>query len=61
MLRLYWGNGIYKTVTSGTVWKFLKLQANNVFLDLTEYYLKDLGKIIGILATEINQVQTKKL
>ena len=47
---------IYGTVTSGTVWKFLKLQANNVFLDLTEYYLRDLGKILGILATEINQV-----
>ena len=49
---------IYGTVTSGTVWKFLKLEKNNVFIDLTEYYIQDLAKILGILATEINQVNS---
>ena len=47
---------IFGTVTSGTVWKFLKLAKNNVFIDLTEYYLRDLPKILGILVTEINTV-----
>ena len=50
---------IFGTVTSGTVWKFLKLEKNNVFIDLTEYYLQDLPKILGILATEINIVNTQ--
>ena len=50
---------IYGTVTSGTVWKFLKLENNNVFIDLTEYYLRDLSKILGILATAINTVSSQ--
>jgi hypothetical protein len=52
---------IFGTVTSGTVWKFLKLEKNNVFIDLTEYYLRDLAKILGILATEINKLNSKSL
>ncbi|MBR8829294.1 MAG: hypothetical protein DSM107014_15585 [Gomphosphaeria aponina SAG 52.96 = DSM 107014] len=52
-------NEIYGTVTSGTVWKFLKLTQNNVFIDLTEYYLGDLGKILGILAAGINQIKSQ--
>ena len=50
---------IYGTVTSGTVWKFLKLNQNNVFIDLTEYYLGNLPKILGILATGINAVKSQ--
>lgn len=41
---------IYGAVTSGTNWRFLKLEKTDVFIDLTEYYLKDLNKILGILA-----------
>jgi hypothetical protein len=44
---------IYGVVTSGTIWKFLKLVKNQVFLDLTEYYLNNLPKILGILAIAI--------
>lgn len=44
---------IYGVVTSGTIWKFLKLVGNQVFLDLTEYYLDNLSKILGILAIAI--------
>jgi hypothetical protein len=47
---------IYGTVTSGTVWKFLKLTKNNVMIDLTEYYLDNLPKILGILAVGINSI-----
>lgn len=49
---------IYGIVTSGTVWKFLKLTANNIWIDLTEYYLGDLAQILGILATGINQIKS---
>ena len=44
---------IYGVVTSGTVWKFLKLSDRNVWIDLTEYYLDNLPKILGVLAQSI--------
>ncbi len=41
---------IYGAVTIGTVWRFLRLEGQTVYLDLSEYYLKtDLEKILGIL------------
>ena len=50
---------IYGVVTSGTLWKFLKLSENRVFLDLTEYYLGDLPKILGILSIGIDRMEDK--
>jgi len=41
---------IYGTVTSGTNWRFLKLEEKRVYIDLTEYYLGDLSKVLGILS-----------
>ncbi|MFM9266309.1 MAG: hypothetical protein EAZ09_03575 [Oscillatoriales cyanobacterium] len=45
---------IYGAVTSGTNWKFLKLKDQIIEIDLTEYYLRDVNKILGILASVIN-------
>lgn len=36
-------------VTSGTLWKFLRLEGKALAIDLTEYGLGELGKILGIL------------
>ncbi|MBA3924564.1 MAG: hypothetical protein H0X31_23835 [Nostocaceae cyanobacterium] len=44
---------IYGTVTSGTNWRFLKLEGGIVKIDLDEYYLSDIKKILGILANSI--------
>ena len=44
---------IYGVVTSGTIWKFMKLSDRNVWIDLTEYYLDNLPKILGVLAQSI--------
>jgi activator of 2-hydroxyglutaryl-CoA dehydratase len=44
---------IYGTVTSGTNWKFLKLEGKVVEIDLVEYYLTDMNKILGILASGV--------
>jgi hypothetical protein len=44
---------IYGVVTSGTIWKFMKLINRDVWIDLTEYYLDNLPKILGILAQSI--------
>lgn len=40
---------IYGVVTTGSIWRFLKLTANLVQTDINEYYLRDLDKILGIL------------
>jgi activator of 2-hydroxyglutaryl-CoA dehydratase len=44
---------IYGTVTSGKNWKFLKLKGKVVEIDLVEYYLTDVNKILGILASGV--------
>jgi len=45
---------IYGAVTSGNIWKFMKLKEQVIEIDLTEYYLSDVNKILGILASAIN-------
>jgi len=40
---------LYGVVTTGTVWKFLKMENMNVFIDLDEYSIEHPDKIIGIL------------
>lgn len=40
---------IYGVVTTGSNWKFLKLKGNEVSIDLEEYHIKELRKILGIL------------
>ncbi|MEH1970410.1 hypothetical protein [Nostoc sp.] len=46
---------IYGAVTIGTIWQFLKLESNIVSIDLSEYYIKDIKKILGILYGAIAQ------
>ena len=40
---------IYGTVTSGTVWRFLKLEEQCVSIDLTDYPLPPVNQILGVL------------
>lgn len=40
---------VYGVITTGSNWKFLRLKDNIVEADLDEYYLNDVGKILGIL------------
>ncbi|MGK7876475.1 MAG: hypothetical protein AB4426_25230 [Xenococcaceae cyanobacterium] len=44
---------IYGVVTTGTNWKFMKLEGQVVDIDLNEYFLNNVGKIIGILRSGI--------
>jgi hypothetical protein len=46
---------IYGTVTTGSIWQFLKLEGQILSIDLSEYYLKDVNKILGILASGISE------
>lgn len=45
---------IYGAVTTGSIWQFLKLEEQTLSIDLSEYYLKDVNKILGILASGIS-------
>jgi hypothetical protein len=36
-------------VTTGSAWKFLQLEGEVVTMDLPEYYIDNLPKIMGIL------------
>lgn len=40
---------IYGCVTTGTNWKFLFIEGTAVYIDSVEYYIKEVGKILGIL------------
>ena len=39
---------ILGAVTTGSTWKFMQLEGKTVDLDLTEYFLNQVGKILGI-------------
>jgi hypothetical protein len=41
---------ILGAVTTGTIWQFLKLTDKTVEIDLNEYYLRDIEKILGFLS-----------
>ena len=45
---------VYGCVSSGTNWRFLKLQGIRLSIDRPEYYLRDAGKIVGILVSILN-------
>lgn len=40
---------IYGVVTSGTSWQFLQMQNNNVIIDMEEYGLSPIDRLLGIL------------
>ena len=40
---------VHGAVTSGSNWRFLRLDGNILFIDVKEYFLDDLAKILGIL------------
>jgi hypothetical protein len=40
---------VFGCVTSGNLWRFLKLEGTTLYIDRPEYYLRDVGRILGIL------------
>lgn len=40
---------MYGVVTIGSIWHFLKLDKNTVYIDFSEYYINQVKKILGIL------------
>lgn len=48
---------IYGCVTTGTDWKFLQLIDRRIEIDLHDYYLENLGQVLGILHYCLEQVE----
>lgn len=51
------GNGpqvVFGAVTTGNIWRFLKLQEKTVDIDRLEYYLLQVAQILGILVSLTN-------
>ncbi|QTA83366.1 Uncharacterized protein dnl_57680 [Desulfonema limicola] len=46
---------IYGVVTTGSIWKFLKLENNIVHIDLKEYHINNAVKIMGILSAMVKK------
>lgn len=44
---------VYGAVTTGTDWKFLKLKGQTAFIDVSDYYIKEINKILGILVSTL--------
>jgi hypothetical protein len=42
-------DAVFGVVTTGSAWKFLRLQQAVVTLDVKEYYIDNAGKILGVL------------
>jgi hypothetical protein len=42
-------NRIYGLITTGSIWKFMQLEETTITIDLNEYFLVNIGKIIGII------------
>jgi hypothetical protein len=40
---------VYGAVTTGNNWKFLRLAGDQANVDLAEYHIKEVGRIVGIL------------
>jgi hypothetical protein len=47
---------IYGAVTTGMIWKFLKLDRQTAFIDLSDYFIKEVDKILGILSHPLNNL-----
>ncbi len=45
---------VYGSVTSGSNWRFLRLEGKSLSIDLPEYTLRDLAKILGILVSFVD-------
>ena len=47
-------NYIYGVITTGSLWKFLKLNNNCVWIDIEEYHISNISMIIGILVEMVS-------
>ena len=42
---------VYGVVTTGMIWKFLRLEERTLWIDQEDYFIKEIGKLLGILSS----------
>ena len=47
-------DSIYGVVTTGSLWKFMKLKKDAVWIDVDEYHISSVAKILGIFITIVS-------
>ena len=52
---------IYGVVTTGVIWKFLRLEENNIWIDREDYFIKEMGKLLGILSSPFQLIGDRLL
>jgi hypothetical protein len=43
----------FDAVTTGDIWEFLNLEANEIFINLNNSYITEIDKILGILSQSV--------
>jgi hypothetical protein len=51
---------VYGAVTTGNIWKFLRLTGTVVHVDVAEYYIKEVERIVGILLSVLREAKQKQ-
>ncbi len=46
---------VYGSVTTGSVWRFLKLEDDRIYIDKKEYFIESLERILGILSQIVSE------
>ena len=46
---------LYGIITTGEVWRFLRLQGTNAVIDSDDYFLNQPEKIVGIILSMLNE------
>ena len=49
---------IYGVVTTGSLWKFMQLEEKTITIDLNEYFLGNVEKIIGIIINFLESINS---
>ena len=51
---------VYGVVTTGSLWKFLRLRGSTIIVDETEYHIKHVEQIVGILVFLVREALDKQ-
>jgi hypothetical protein len=49
---------VYGAVTTGSAWRFLRLEETTVYVDRTEYHISQAERIVGILLSMLREAST---
>ncbi|MCP4345755.1 MAG: hypothetical protein GY795_09540 [Desulfobacterales bacterium] len=50
---------IFGAVTTGSIWKFIKLENRKAYIDIDEYHIKEIEALLGILFSMVSSSKDK--